>query len=340
MRARALTVILGAGEGKRMRSILPKVLHRIGGKPLLDHVVQSALKAGLGRVIVVVGHRRDMVIEELVDYPIEIVVQEEQHGTGHAMQMVREFLGNYVGACLVVPGDAPFLKPQTMRALVEFHQQGDYAATLLTAEYQDPSGYGRVIRDAAGEVERIVEDGDATSEERAVREINSGVYVFDYRELARVLDELQANNRQGEFYITDTIAALRAGGAQVGVVRAEDPVEVMGVNDPVHLREAERIYRERQPPAPPPPPRPHVNLEYDEEEIEVVEQSVLTVEDETSPEKAGDVDVEPSINEDEETDGSIEDEDEDVGTRELSSGEIEAGFGGGRGTLDGGGGQT
>jgi bifunctional N-acetylglucosamine-1-phosphate-uridyltransferase/glucosamine-1-phosphate-acetyltransferase GlmU-like protein len=250
MPARALTVILAAGEGKRMHSILPKVLHRLGRKPLVDHVVQTALKVGLGRVIVVVGHRRDMVIEALVDYPIEIVVQADQRGTGHAMQMVSEYVGSYVGYCLVVPGDAPFLHPESMRGLVDFHESGGYAATILTADYEDPTGYGRIVRNASGDVERIVEHGDATPEEQAITEINSSVYVFDYRRLTEVLAELRGDNQQKELYLTDTIAIIRSSGGKIGALKTEDPMEVMGINDHAQLRVAERIYRELQPPEP------------------------------------------------------------------------------------------
>lgn len=250
MPARALTVILAAGEGKRMHSILPKVLHRLGRKPLVDHVVQTALKAGLGRVIVVVGHRRDMVIEALVDYPIEIVVQADQRGTGHAMQTVSEYVGSYDGYCLVVPGDAPFLRPESMRGLVDFHESGGYTATILTADYEDPTGYGRIVRNASGDVERIVEHGDATPEEQAIIEINSSVYVFDHRRLAEVLAELRGDNQQKELYLTDSIAIIRSTGGKIGALKAEDPVEVMGINDHAQLRVAERIYRELQPQEP------------------------------------------------------------------------------------------
>jgi NDP-sugar pyrophosphorylase family protein len=256
MPARALTVILAAGEGKRMHSILPKVLHRVGRKPLVEHVVQTALKAGLGRVIVVVGHRRDMVIEALVDYPVDVVVQADQRGTGHAMQMVAETVGNYDGFCLVVPGDAPFLCPKTMQHLVDFHGDGNFAATILTAEYSDPTGYGRIVRDASGEVERIVEHGDATADELSINEINSSVYVFDYRRLKEVLRDLSGDNQQSELYLTDTIASIRATGGHVGATKAENAVEVMGINDHAQLREAERIYREMQPAEPEPKPKP------------------------------------------------------------------------------------
>lgn len=269
MPARALTVILAAGEGKRMHSVLPKVLHRIGRKPLIEHLVQSSLKSGLGRVIVVVGHRRDMVIESLVDYPIEYVVQTDQHGTGHAMQIVADYVGNYDGSCLILPGDAPFVRPETMRRLVEFHEAGNYAATLFTAEVADTTGYGRVVRDPSGDVARIVEHGDAKPEELEIREINSSIYVFDYRQLAHVLTGLRGDNRQGELYLTDTIGILRRAGGRVGAVKAEDPVEAMGINDHPQLREADRIYRERQPPEPPKRPRPQVSFDEDEDEDEM-----------------------------------------------------------------------
>ena len=269
MPARALTVILAAGEGKRMHSVLPKVLHRVGRKPLIEHLVQSSLKSGLGRVIVVVGHRRDMVIESLVDYPIEYVVQVDQHGTGHAMQIVADYVGNYDGSCLILPGDAPFVRPETMRRLVEFHEAGNYAATLFTAEVADTSGYGRVVRDPSGDVARIVEHGDAKPEELEIREINSSIYVFDYRQLAHVLTNLRGDNRQGELYLTDTIGILRRAGGRVGAIKAEDPVEAMGINDHPQLREADRIYRERQPPEPPKRPRPQMAFDEDEDEDEM-----------------------------------------------------------------------
>ncbi len=320
MPARALTVILAAGEGKRMHSVLPKVLHRVGGRPLVEHLVQASLKAGLGRVIVVVGHRRDMVIEALVDYPIEIVVQADQRGTGHAMQMVREHLGNYEGACLVVPGDVPFLRPETMHGLVQLHDEGDYAVTLLTAEFPDPSGYGRVVRDAANEVVRIVEDGDASPEERAIREINSAVYVFDYRLLSQALDKLRANNSQRELYLTDTIAVIKSSGHRVGARQAADPVEVMGVNDPIQLREAERIHRERQPALPPERPRPHVDLEEEEEEVmeTVLGEEVTSRDAGFSGHGAGD---EAEDEADEADDGAVEDgsADETLGLSDVDS---------------------
>lgn len=333
MPARALTVILAAGEGKRMHSILPKVLHRVGGKPLVEHLVQATLKAGLGRVLVVVGHRRDMVIEAIVDYPVEIVVQEEQRGTGHAMQMVADYLGNFEGSCLVMPGDAPFIRPETMRGLVEYHEEGGFAATVLTSEVADPTGYGRVVRNEATDVERIVEHGDARSEELVIQEVNSGVYVFDYRQLTRVLDELRADNRQRELYLTDTIAALRAAGRRVGAQRAADPIEVMGINDPPQLRDAERIYRERQPPAPPERKRPRVEIPDDDEDLKLGRPgSVLDqlVEEENAlahgvpADDDDDDDEDEDEGEDEKAEGDIDEASDEAGEDALKDGDEES----------------
>ncbi|HWN81013.1 MAG TPA: NTP transferase domain-containing protein [Candidatus Udaeobacter sp.] len=301
MPVRALVAIMAAGEGKRMRSILPKVLHRIGRRPMIEHVVQATLKAGLGRIVVVVGHRRDMVIEVLEDYPVEMVIQSPQGGTGHAMQIVGEYVGNYDGYVLVTPGDVPFLTPNTLRNLVDFHDGGQYVATLLTFEPPDPAGYGRVVRNAAGEVERIVEEGDAAPKELAIGEVNSGVYVFGYRKLMNALGQLRRDNQQGELYLTDVIGILKASGAKIGALRATDPVEVMGINHPAQLREAERIWREKHPMEPTRRPRPPIQFtEDDEEELGVaiaegVEEPVPAADlDDLDLDEAGDGEAEPT----------------------------------------------
>jgi NDP-sugar pyrophosphorylase family protein len=253
MEARAIAVILAAGEGKRMKSILPKVLHRLAGRPLIEHVVQTAFKADMVRTIVVVGHRRDMVITALEAYPVEFVVQEPQGGTGHAMQQVAEHIGHYAGTLAVLLGDAPFIQAETLRSLVTTHDAQDNAATMLTAEIEDPSGYGRIVRGADGGFERIIEDADASDEERAIREINSGIGCFSYIPLCDALAKLEQDNQQGELYLTDTIEILRKDGLRVGAVKAEDAIETWGINDFQQLRAAERIYRERMTVAAEPP---------------------------------------------------------------------------------------
>jgi bifunctional N-acetylglucosamine-1-phosphate-uridyltransferase/glucosamine-1-phosphate-acetyltransferase GlmU-like protein len=182
------------------------------------------------------------------------------------MQIVCEHVGNYDGHCLVTPGDVPFLSPATMRSLVEFHDAGQYAATLLTSEPADPAGYGRVVRSASGEVERIVEEGDSTPKQLAIGEVNSGVYVFDYRKLVIALKRVGRDNRQNELYLTDVIGILRESGERIGAMKAEDPVEVMGINHPAQLREAERIWREKHPMEPARRPRPPIQFTEDDEE--------------------------------------------------------------------------
>ncbi len=246
MKARALAVILAAGEGKRMNSILPKVLHRLAGQPLIEHVVQASLRAEMDRTVVVVGHRRDMVLEALHGYPIEFVLQEPQLGTGHAMQEVRNHVGSFHGTCLVLLGDAPFITPDTMSRLVGLHRQENNAATILTAQIDDPTGYGRIIRAADGQVERIVEHRDASESELAVREINSGIYCFQYAQLGDALAQLSADNDQSEYYLTDTIALMRAAGHRVGAMVAANPLETQGINDFRQLQEAEEQYAQRR----------------------------------------------------------------------------------------------
>ncbi len=256
MEARALAVILAAGEGKRMRSLLPKVLHRLGGQPLVEHVVQTCLRAGMDRTLVVVGHRRDMVITALRGYPIEFVIQDPQLGTGHAMQMVAAHVGTFHATCVVMLGDAPFITKTTLAELVNQHRAEQNAATVLTAEVDDPTGYGRIVRGAGGQVEGIVEDGDATEAQRALREINSGIYCLEYHLMTQALTQLGAQNEQGEYYLTDVVGILRGDGHRVGAVKVSDAVEAMGINDFRQLAEGERIMVERRPPVRPEPPQP------------------------------------------------------------------------------------
>lgn len=246
MEARAIAVILAAGEGKRMKSILPKVLHRLAGKPLVEYVVQTTLKADMLRTVVVVGHRRDMVITALDAYPLDFVVQEPQLGTGHAMQRVIEEVGHFGGAVVVLLGDAPFIRTEILKELVDTHHRDGNAITLLTAEIEEPRGYGRIVRGQDGSVERIVEEADATDDERAIREINSGIACYSYEPLVAALGELQRDNEQGEYYLTDTIALARDRGDRVGAMFAGEAIETWGINDFQQLRAAERILIARQ----------------------------------------------------------------------------------------------
>jgi bifunctional UDP-N-acetylglucosamine pyrophosphorylase / glucosamine-1-phosphate N-acetyltransferase len=238
----AVAVVLAAGEGKRMRSALPKVLHPIGGATLLGHAVAAVSALAPEHLAVVVGHGRDQVSEEItalgerLGRTVRSAVQHEQLGTGDAVRCGMEVLpAGVTGAVLVTYGDVPLLEPATLSALLAEHATADAAVTLLTAELADPTGYGRVIRDGQGAVRAIVEQRDATPEQRTVTEINSGVYVFDAAFLVAGLAQLTTGNSQGELYLTDLVSAAVAGGRPVRAVPCPDAWQVQGVNDRVQL---------------------------------------------------------------------------------------------------------
>ncbi|MFQ5601515.1 MAG: NTP transferase domain-containing protein [Candidatus Krumholzibacteriia bacterium] len=238
-------VILAAGIGKRMKSDLAKVLHLALGRPLVEHVLDAVHAAGIERIVVVIGHQADRVREALAGRPVECAEQLEQLGTGHAVQQAAPLLQSHRGDVVVLCGDTPLLTGETLRRLCEVHRTTGAAATVLTAEMQDPTGYGRVIRAEDGGVLRIVEHEDATDEERRVREINSGLYVFAAPALFEAVAKVDADNAQGEYYLTDTLEILRRAGRRVSAYRCPDPRQVLGVNDPDQLREAERHLAQR-----------------------------------------------------------------------------------------------
>ncbi len=237
-------IILAAGKSTRMRSKLPKPLHPICGLPMTAHVVRACRAAGVERVIVVIGHEAEAVRAGLGG-DLEYALQATQRGTGDAVRAARPLLEDWQGTILVLAGDVPLLPAETLRRLVGHHQGTGAAATLLTAFLDDPTGYGRVVRDAAGRVARIVEERDATDAERALHEWNPSIYAFDAAALWAALADITPNNAQGEFYLTDTIGALVGQGARVEAVPADDPRDVLGVNTRVELAAAAAILRER-----------------------------------------------------------------------------------------------
>ncbi|MBX6391377.1 MAG: bifunctional UDP-N-acetylglucosamine diphosphorylase/glucosamine-1-phosphate N-acetyltransferase GlmU [Frankia sp.] len=245
----AATIVLAAGAGTRMRSSTPKVLHRLAGRTMLDHVLAAA-SAGLGaeRTVVVVGHGREAVAASLAGRPgVSTVVQEWQAGTGHAVRVALEALADEVGPrdrVAVLPGDAPLLTGATLAALVAEHARLDAVATVLTAVVDDPTGYGRIVRDTAGTVRAVVEQRDADPVTAAIREINGGVYVFAAGQLRAVLGKLTTRNAQGEEYLTDVIGLLAADGQRVAALAA-DPAETAGVNDRAQLAAAGGVLRDR-----------------------------------------------------------------------------------------------
>lgn len=241
-------IVLAAGQGTRMKSRLPKVLHSISGRSLVGHVLTTASRLGAERIEVVVRHERDRVVEVLAEqYPDAVIVdQDEIPGTGRAVQVAVDALpADFAGDVLVLSGDVPLLEAETLQALVAAHRGASAAATVLSALLDDPTGYGRVIRDATGAVSRIVEQKDATAEEAAVSEINSGVYVFQAAALRTFLTKVDQNNAQGEMYLTDVIGLLRAAEETVAAEVAVDTAATFGVNDRVQLAEAGRVLNDR-----------------------------------------------------------------------------------------------
>jgi bifunctional UDP-N-acetylglucosamine pyrophosphorylase/glucosamine-1-phosphate N-acetyltransferase len=238
-------IVLAAGAGKRMRSDLAKVLHPALGRPLLDHVIDAVRGAGVQRIVVVVGHQAAAVRAAMTSRGVEFALQTQQLGTGHAVQQAAPHFAARTGTTLVLCGDTPLLTSETLRDLLATHRESAAAATVLTALLDDPTGYGRVVRDPDGHVRKIVEHKDASASERAVREINSGLFAFSIPDLFTALERVRADNAQGEYYLTDTLEILLAMGRRVAARACRDAREVLGVNTPEQLREVETIMRER-----------------------------------------------------------------------------------------------
>ncbi|HUZ09396.1 MAG TPA: NTP transferase domain-containing protein [Acidimicrobiales bacterium] len=246
-------IVLAAGEGTRMRSARPKPLHQLCGRPMVLHVLDALAELEVDRVVVVVGHRGEWVTKTLTDHAprsldIEFVEQTAQRGTGDALAVGLTGLAHDdagEGDVVVLPGDTPLLRPQTLAALVRVHRQNDAGATLLTAEVGDATGYGRVVRGRDGMVAKVVEEGDATEEERAVTEVNTSIYCFRRSLLAPSLRRLSPSNAQGEYYLTDVIGVLYGAGYLVQSTLAPDPMEAAGVNDRAQLAVAEAELRDR-----------------------------------------------------------------------------------------------
>jgi bifunctional UDP-N-acetylglucosamine pyrophosphorylase / glucosamine-1-phosphate N-acetyltransferase len=242
-------IILAAGEGTRMKSATPKVLHEICGASLLGHVVRAARVLEPEQIVVVVGHGRDAVVAHLAeaDPGATAVVQEQQNGTGHAVRLAMGEVraDDASGPVVVVAGDTPLLTAATIESLLALHAAEGNAATVLSARVPDPFGYGRIVRDSSGAVTAIVEQKDATDEQRAIDEINSGVYAFDARALREALGKLTTDNVQGEEYLTDVVAILRAASLRVGASVAADADDVLGINDRAQLAVARRSMRDR-----------------------------------------------------------------------------------------------
>ena len=237
-------IILAAGKGTRMKSDLPKVLHKVAGISMLEHVFRSVNAINPEKTVTVIGHKAELV-EQVLAGQTDFVRQTEQLGTGHAVMMAEPVLENLTGQTLVIAGDTPLITGESLKNLIDFHINHKNVATILTAEADNPFGYGRIVRNQHDEVLKIVEQKDASDFEQQIKEINTGTYVFDNARLFEALKNINTNNAQGEYYITDVIGIFRENGEKVGAYTLKDFDESLGVNDLVALATAESVMRRR-----------------------------------------------------------------------------------------------
>lgn len=244
-----VVVIMAAGKGTRMKNPeMAKVMFEVGGRPMIHHVVQRALSSGASRVICIIGHNRESVrsyLSEAFGGAVEFVEQIEQLGTGHAVLQAVPLLHGFEGNVLVLSGDVPMLSEETLLALAERHSSSGASATVLSVIVPDPFSFGRIVRGADGSVQRIVEEKDATDQERTINEVNSGIYIFNNADLLEALSQLDNNNAQKEYYLTDVIGWLVRIGRTVSVYNSSDPWEVQGVNTLDQLAEVDAEFARR-----------------------------------------------------------------------------------------------
>jgi bifunctional UDP-N-acetylglucosamine pyrophosphorylase/glucosamine-1-phosphate N-acetyltransferase len=238
-----VALILAAGQGKRMKSDLPKVLHKLDGRFIVDFVLESARKAGISRQILIIGHEADMVRAALADRDVEFAIQAEQLGTGHAVMMAEPLLSDFNGDLVVLCGDMPLIKPHTIDRLVSERHRLGAAAIVLTAVLDDPGKYGRIVRDKKGLIKAIVEYRDSDEATRGIHEVNTGAYCFDWSQLRPILSKLSDKNDQREYYLTDTVSIFVGQGKPVGAIIADDPSEGWGVNSVEELKNMETLIK-------------------------------------------------------------------------------------------------
>ena len=239
-----MAIVLAAGKGTRMKSKKSKLVQKIYGKEIVKRAVENAKKSGINDIVAVVGYQKEEVMEVLGD-SVKYAVQEEMLGTGHAVMQAKEFLAGKKGKVLVLNGDVPLLRPETLNKLVEKSIENREYATLLTAIYDNPTGYGRIIRDEGGNIKGIVEEKDTKASQRKIKEINAGIYCFDIEELFSALEKIKPNNAQGEYYITDVISIMNKKGLKTGAVIVEDNTEILGINDRIQLEMLTKVLQMR-----------------------------------------------------------------------------------------------
>ena len=229
-----IAIVMAAGKGTRMKSKNSKLVQKIYGKEIVKRAVENAEKAGVKDIVAVVGYKKEEVMKVLGDN-IKYAFQDEMLGTVHAVMQAKEYLKGKKGKVLVLNGDVPLIRPETLNKLIEKSIENKEYATLLTAIYDDPTGYGRIVRDEGGNIEGIVEEKDTTEEQKKITEINAGIYCFDIEALLEALEKITPNNKQGEYYITDVIQIMNNRGLKTGAVIVEDNTEILGINDRIQL---------------------------------------------------------------------------------------------------------
>lgn len=239
-----MAIVMAAGKGTRMKSKKSKLVQKIYGKEVVKRAVENAQKAGIKDIVAVVGYMKEEVMAVLGDN-VKYAFQEEMLGTGHAVMQAKEYLKGKKGKVLVLNGDVPLLRPETLNKLVEKSIENKEYATLLTAIYDNPTGYGRIVRDEGGNVEAIVEEKDTTDEQKEIKEINAGIYCFDIEELLSALEKISPNNAQGEYYLTDVIQIMNEKGLKTGAVIVEDNTEILGINDRIQLEMLTKVLQMR-----------------------------------------------------------------------------------------------
>ena len=236
-------VIMAAGRGTRMNSNLPKVLHKLSGETLLNHVISTSLELNPKRIVVVVGHEAQMVRDSISNENILFSIQKEQKGTGHAIMQTSEHLEGFDGNTLVLSGDVPLIKKNTLLSLIQRQKSNGYDASMLTAQIDDPTGYGRVIRDQNNNLEEVCEHKDCNSKQLKINEINSGIYVFDNKLLFNLLPQLQNNNAQSEYYLPDVLTLIVQSRGNIGLEKTNNFIEIQGVNTIKQLSGLETVYK-------------------------------------------------------------------------------------------------
>ena len=243
MENKLTTVIMAAGKGTRMKSDLPKVLHLVDGRPMVSHVIELGRKVGSDRTILILGHKKEMVIDSVKNDEVEYVVQEPQLGTGHAVQQTYPLLKEFKGNVLVLSGDVPLLRESTIRKMIEIQNNGNHGVTVLTAIFDDPFGYGRVVRNENDTLDKIVEHKDCDEELLKIKEINAGIYIFDAKYLFPALEKIKNNNKQNEYYLPDALKHIAESGKSIALHITDEPTEISGVNTIEQLAELNLIYK-------------------------------------------------------------------------------------------------